>query len=111
MAEAFDENIEYEPSIKPVLDLTSVEEGMSDLNDLFLNNPNRKFDIFNPNIDAISREMNTYSKTAPNTNPETKTSIFNFEQNNYSPKALSRIDIYRQTKNQFSMMKGAIDRI
>lgn len=31
---------------------------------------------------------------------------YNFEQNNYSPKALSRTEIYRQTKNQFSMLKG-----
>lgn len=31
----------------------------------------------------------------------------NFTQNNYSPKALSSIDIYRQTKNQVSMLKGA----
>ena len=30
---------------------------------------------------------------------------YNFTQNNYSPKALSRIDIYRQTKNQFSALK------
>lgn len=33
---------------------------------------------------------------------------YNFTQNNYSPKALSRIDIYRQTSNQFAQLKGAI---
>lgn len=33
---------------------------------------------------------------------------YQFTQNNYSPKALSRIDIYRQTKNQFSAMKGLV---
>ena len=27
---------------------------------------------------------------------------YTFVQNNYSPKALSRIDIYRQTRNQFA---------
>ena len=32
----------------------------------------------------------------------------NFTQNNYSPKALSRMDIYRDTKNQLSMMKGVV---
>ena len=30
-----------------------------------------------------------------------------FIQNNYSPKELSRIDIYRQTKNQFAMLRSA----
>ena len=34
---------------------------------------------------------------------------YSFVQNNYSPKALSRIDIYRQTKNQFSALKGLVE--
>ncbi len=33
---------------------------------------------------------------------------FNFTQNNYSPKELSRIDIYRRTKNQFSQFERAV---
>ena len=33
---------------------------------------------------------------------------FNFTQNNYSPKALSRVEIYRQTKNQFSAMERMV---
>ena len=31
-----------------------------------------------------------------------------FIQNNYSPKHLSSIDIYRQTRNQLSSLKGAM---
>lgn len=31
---------------------------------------------------------------------------YNFTQNNTSPKALSRLEIYRQTKNQFNLMIG-----
>ena len=34
---------------------------------------------------------------------------YTFTQNNYSPKALSRVEIYRQTKNQFSAMKGLVE--
>ena len=34
---------------------------------------------------------------------------YTFTQNNYSPKALSRIEIYRQTKNQFSALKGLVE--
>ena len=33
---------------------------------------------------------------------------YTFNQTNNSPKALSTIDIYRQTKNQFSQLKGAL---
>ncbi len=32
--------------------------------------------------------------------------VYNFTQNNYSPKALSRIDIYRQTQRQLGMSRG-----
>lgn len=32
--------------------------------------------------------------------------VYNFTQNNYSPKALSRIDIYRQTERQLGMSRG-----
>ena len=35
---------------------------------------------------------------------------YNFTQNNYSPKALSRMEIYRQTKNQFAALKGAMSK-
>ena len=31
---------------------------------------------------------------------------YDFKQNNYSPKSLSRLDIYRQTKNQLAFVKG-----
>ena len=33
--------------------------------------------------------------------------VYQFTQNNYSPKALSRIDIYRQTRNQFASIERA----
>ncbi|MFR8471686.1 MAG: hypothetical protein ACLVB2_02860, partial [Clostridium fessum] len=42
------------------------------------------------------------------TNPNTGNS-YNFTQNNYSPKALSRTEIYRQTKNQFSAMERMVE--
>lgn len=31
---------------------------------------------------------------------------YNFVQNNTSPKALSRLEIYRQTRNQLNFVKG-----
>lgn len=39
-----------------------------------------------------------------------KGNSYQFVQNNYSPKALSRIDIYRDTKNQFAQFKEATDK-
>ena len=34
-----------------------------------------------------------------------------FNQTNNSPKALSRVEIYRQTKNQFALMKGVVSQV
>ena len=39
---------------------------------------------------------------------EDQAGTVNYTQNNYSPKALSQADIYRQTKNQLSTVKGAL---
>jgi len=36
--------------------------------------------------------------------------VVSFTQNNYSPKALSSTDIYRQTNNQLSRARGALAR-
>ena len=38
--------------------------------------------------------------------PASNQATYNFNQYNTSPKALSRTDLYRQTKNQFAMLKG-----
>jgi hypothetical protein len=48
------------------------------------------------------------SETADATAQATPTTI-TFEQNNYSPEALSAVDIYRQTKNQISLAKEALN--
>lgn len=48
---------------------------------------------------AFAQNNQNESKTASDS---TAAPTYSFTQNNYSPKALSRIDIYRQTKNQFS---------
>lgn len=50
------------------------------------------------------------AKNAPVTNTQNSvTNNYAFTQNNYSPSALSRTDIYRQTKNQFSAFKEVVN--
>lgn len=56
-------------------------------------------------IRAVAKEMQTATAAANITNNNNK--AYSFVQNNYSPKALSRLDIYRQTKNFTAMLKGA----
>lgn len=54
---------------------------------------------------AIGDYINTNSELNPFMKDRWQ-NVYNFTQNNYSPKALSRIDIYRQTQRQLSMSRG-----
>lgn len=79
----------YRPTIKPRLDMSDVDPALSNMN-------------------AVASYMGSRGvEKSQETEPSTPAS-FNFTQNNYSPKALSRIDIYRQTRNQFSTVKDMI---
>lgn len=91
-----DDNIDSQPTIRPVLDLTNVQTGARKLNTMF--SRTRALNISN----AINGR--TTEDDSQNGASETRGNVYSFTQNNYSPKALSRIEIYRQTKNQFSAM-------
>lgn len=91
-------NFDTQPTIRPVLDLSDVEAGANKLNALFSRAQALSISA------GIHREASAEIQNDGNT-PRSGNS-YQFTQNNYSPKALSRLEIYRQTKNQFSAMKG-----
>ena len=59
----------------------------------------------NSNVAVSARNLNA-RKSSGGTGGQTGGIVQNFYQNNYSPKALSRLEIYRQTKNQLRTAKG-----
>lgn len=78
----------YRPVIKPMLD-------MSDVDPAYMN------------MRAFVSHGSSPDSTTESSDPAATTPMsFSYVQNNYSPKALSRAEIYRQTKNQFSTVKG-----
>ncbi len=93
--------INAEPTIRPVLDLSNMESGAAKLNAML-----SKKQAF-----SISARMNQSGIGYENQNGDNRVpgNTYQFTQNNYSPKALSRIEIYRQTRNQFSAMKEALE--
>lgn len=93
--------IDSQPTIRPLLDLSDVTEGAGRLSALLSRNQAMK-------ISAGMEREGTGIVQNGGTTP-TSGNNYNFTQNNYSPKALSRIDIYRQTKNQFSALKGLVE--
>lgn len=87
-----------DPVIRPVLDLSQVTSEARKLNGIISTNPFIGANRFS------SVQFNQNGSNSP-------AGGMTFIQNNYSPKELSRSEIYRQTKNQFSAAKGLMDGI
>jgi hypothetical protein len=79
-------------TLTPVLDLSNVRAGVQQINGM---------------MNASSVSANVTGEDTESTG-KNQNGGMTFIQNNYSPKALNRIDIYRQTKNQFAAMKGLV---
>lgn len=87
--DTFGSDSEWKPVITPVLDMSGVEPGLRNLNA----------------IASYRAPQGTETNAGIDTGDNADSPV-TFNQYNYSPKALSRLEIYRQTKNQLSMMKG-----
>ncbi len=93
--------IDSQPTIRPVLDLSEVSAGAGRLSALLSRSQALRIST------SLERETSR-GKPGDETSTST-TNSYNFTQNNYSPKALSRTEIYRQTKNQFSAMERMVE--
>lgn len=100
-------NMNVNPTITPVIDLTEAQKGFSQLNSL------SKSQLLN--VSATTNKATSISATnsaaaaAAGLTSTGDTSAVTFNQYNTSPKALSATDIYRQTNNQLSKVRKAID--
>lgn len=101
VVDMMDENIDYQPTIRPVLDLSEVESKSHKLNTLF---SRTQAITLGGSINASKAHENQNGDSGLNGG-----NSYKFIQNNYSPKALSRTEIYRQTKNQFSAMERMVE--
>lgn len=99
--EFVDGEMEVQPTIRPVLDLSEVRSVAGRLTAILSRSQAMKISS------SMNRETTGEIQNGDGT-PSVGNS-YSFVQNNYSPKALSRIDIYRQTKNQFSALKGLVE--
>lgn len=108
VSDVIDADMDMTPTIRPVVDLTDVESGEKQLSSMLGGSRTITVDSANIKAAAISSGMNPGAdNNIPSGASKQGTSI-SFTQNNYSPKALSRVDIYRQTKNQFSAMERMV---
>lgn len=82
----------YRPRIVPTLDMSGVDPAWN-------------------NMRAVATVKSVQSPSATYEHDSAAGggyAVVNFTQNNYSPKSLSEVEIYRQTKNQLDTVKGLI---
>ena len=99
LSELLSGDIDFDPVIRPVIDMSDVDDKA------------RRIDAMFSRSQAISIGTSMAESGRAIQNGERVAageSRVQFIQNNYSPKALSRVEIYRQTRNQFSVMKEAL---
>ena len=102
-SDLIDSAMDITPVIRPTMDLSGIQNGINSTNSMMNKLHGFNLSGYTPALadGVLSKRTSDSSTTEQN---------FNFTQNNYSPKALSRVDIYRQTKNQFSMVKEAVNK-
>lgn len=104
VGEVLSSDLDMSPVIRPVIDLDAVDSGIKDINA-------RKFNLSGLN-DSVSKVAATIARDRQETTPPSEITkdgkVVSFVQNNYSPKPLSRLEIYRNTKNQFSALKEVL---
>lgn len=106
LADLVESDMDMTPTIRPVLDLSQMDKDLQSMGSMY----------GNPAVGVYSKattlaEDMRQSTEPPAPKPEDPTghdSGPTYIQNNYSPKALSRSEIYRQTKNQLSVAKKGV---
>lgn len=100
---------ENAPVITPVLDLSQFGTGITQMSSM-MSGAATGMEIAAKVREGFENKKKAVSEgTSKNASGISKSIVNNFTQNNYSPKALSRLDIYRQTKNQLATVKKVVD--
>lgn len=101
IADKTDELTDYEPVIRPVVDMSDVEKKAQIINSTF-NGGGKSYNVASRTQRAVTSSNNTTQSNSMKATPGGN--VYQVTQNNYSPKALDRSTIYRQTKNLYSQI-------
>lgn len=109
LSDLINDNVQVNPTITPVLDLSGVKKSASQLGNMLSTAPVSVTSSYNKaKIASAGYSANQFtSATDSKTTAPASPSVV-FKQYNTSPKALSSADIYRQTKNGLSKVRGVL---
>ena len=100
------DQIDANPVITPVLDLSDVEAKAQKLNNIYASSTVAAEASYSQAVGIVAAQKAAQStETVPVDQPVRE---IKFEQNNYSPEALSETEIYRQTNNQLAQARRAL---
>ena len=99
ISETLDADMDTQPTIRPVLDLSNVKTGVARLNTMISTSQAMGISA------SMSGDRTDTSQNGSHNNNSGNT--YQYTQYNYSPKALSRTEIYRQTRSLLATKKGA----
>lgn len=113
LANAVDNSLEdagsLTPVITPIVDLTNVIDAAGTINSLFssaiMSTGIRTNSVAGSFATATNNSNTEFQNEAVGSNGNT----YNFIQNNNSPKSLSRVEIYRDSKNLFKQYREAVE--
>lgn len=103
-----DQNVDMNPTIRPVLDLTDIQRNAKVLQSTLPSRMSVAVDTAYGQAKSARAEYEALRNTSDASRVAEAVNDIRFTQNNYSPKALSNAEIYRQTKNQISVARGAL---
>lgn len=105
-SDLIENGIDAEPTIRPVIDLSNVESGLSRIDGLLGDTRTLSLAGSISRMNSVARQMNSTDSDVVGNQKDSNVVNYNFTQNNYSPKSLSRSEIYRDSKNLFATMKS-----
>ena len=105
MSDIVTDEINPNPTITPILDLTQVRTGAQALGSIFGTTPIAAT-VSTSQAAAISARQTSVETDEPIV--ATGGTAIKFEQNNYSPKALDPIDVYRATRSQLAQLRSVV---
>ena len=109
LIEGLDEDPDFNPKVVPVLDTTSFDSDLQEMNTSFEEMERNLSTTFDKNPISKSRmEVQRETEKTSNQNEKDSTTNITFNQTNNSPEALSTYDIYRKTQQQVKDMKKVV---
>lgn len=112
LADLIDTDPTLHPQIAPVVDLAQVRSGFNKLGSM--KTPVISTYVTGARVNAVASSLSSRENGMKQPIPQNNQNgpqVVEFVQNNYSPKSLSRSEIYRNTNNQFTAFKEAISKV